>query len=182
MHQISLLLFTISIPLQILAQTTSQPDVWSRFRFFEGKWAGSGTGQPGKSTVSREYNFVLNGKFLFAKNKSTWAPTEKYPKGEVHEDWGYFSRDRIRKLYVLRQFHVEGFVNQYSLDTTRTDSTTMVFASEAIENIPSGWRARETYRFVSENEFTETFELAGPGKDFEVYSETRLKRVKEQLE
>jgi hypothetical protein len=31
---------------------------------------------------------------------------------------------------------------------------------------------------MSRDEFTERFEIAEPGKDFEVYSEARLKRVR----
>jgi hypothetical protein len=58
------------------------------------------------------------------------------------------------------------------------DGKTIVFTSESIENIPAGWRARETYKIVSEDEFTETFELAGPGKEFETYTENRLRRKK----
>lgn len=33
-------------------------------------------------------------------------------------------------------------------------------------------------KIVSNDEFTETFELAGPGKEFEVYTENRLRRKK----
>jgi len=33
--------------------------------------------------------------------------------------------------------------------------------------IPAGYRARETYTILSEDEFTERFEIAEPGKDFE---------------
>jgi hypothetical protein len=54
----------------------------------------------------------------------------------------------------------------------------MVFVSEAIENIPAGFRARQTYRLVSPDEFEETFEMAEPGKDFTLYSQTKLRRVK----
>lgn len=54
----------------------------------------------------------------------------------------------------------------------------MVFVSEGIENIPAGWRARETYRILGADEFTETFELAEPGKDFALYSENHFKRKK----
>lgn len=50
--------------------------------------------------------------------------------------------------------------------------------TEAIENIPAGWRARETYVFDGAARLEETFELAAPGKDFEVYSRNRLTRVK----
>jgi hypothetical protein len=45
---------------------------------------------------------------------------------------------------------------------------TIVFTSQSIENIPAGRRARETYKIVGPDELTEVFELAGPGKDFEV--------------
>ena len=52
------------------------------------------------------------------------------------------------------------------------------FVSESIENIPAGFRARETYRFENPGTFVEVFEMAEPGKDFEVYSRTRFSRKK----
>jgi len=76
----------------------------------------------------------------------------------------------------MRQFHGEGFVNQYTADLS-SDTAKLVFTSESIENIPSGWRARETYAVFSADEFEELFKLAQPGKDFELYSRVRLKRV-----
>jgi len=162
----------------IQAQATQQPDVWEPLKYFVGSWEGTAKGQPGNGKVEREYQFVLNGKYLQAKNKSTYPPQEKNPKGEVHEDWGLFSYDRGRKQFVLRQFHVEGFVNQYALDRAASDSKTLVFVTESIENIPAGWRARESYRILNNDEFVEVFELAAPGKEFEVYAENRFKRKK----
>lgn len=67
-------------------------------------------------------------------------------------------------------------MNQYFLDSAATTDGRFVFVTEAIENIPQGWRARETYEIVNDNEFREVFELAEPGKDFESYSENRLRR------
>jgi hypothetical protein len=67
-------------------------------------------------------------------------------------------------------------VVQYSLSSISDDGRTFVFTSTAIENISPGWIARETYRFLSNDEFMETFALAGPGKEFETYSETRFRR------
>jgi hypothetical protein len=52
-----------------------------------------------------------------------------------------------------------------------------VFESDQIENLPGDWKARETYEQISQDEFTETFELASPGKAFEVYGKARLSRV-----
>jgi hypothetical protein len=161
-----------------VAQTAPPPSVWTPLKVLEGSWQGTGKGKPGTATVERTYELVMNGKFLSARNKSVWAPTAANPKGEIHEDWGMFSFDRARKQFVYRQFHVEGFVNQYAAEPVEGNAKRVVFVSEAIENIPPGWRARETYAFLSNDEFTETFELAEPGKEFEIYSETRLKRKK----
>jgi hypothetical protein len=151
--------------------------MWTPLEFFIGSWEGTGKGEPGISTVERSYELVLNEKFLQVRNKSTYEPQEKNPKGEIHEDWGLIGFDRARKQFVYRQFHVEGFVNQYVLESISDDGKTLVFVTEQIENIAAGWRARETYRIRGENEFTEIFELAPPGEVFEVYAENELRRV-----
>ncbi len=129
------------------------------------------------STVERNYQLVLDDKFIQVRNKSTCAPRDKTPKGEVHEDWGLFSYDRTRAKFIFRQFHVEGFVNQYVQESLAPDGKTLVFVSESIENIPAGWRAKETYKILGSDEFIEIFELAAPGKEFEVYTESQLRRV-----
>jgi hypothetical protein len=76
---------------------------------------------------------------------------------------------------VFRQFHVEGFVNQCVLDPSTTVDR-LVFTSESIENIPAGFRARETYVFSGGDRLDEIFEIAEPGQDFEAYSRSRLTR------
>jgi hypothetical protein len=58
------------------------------------------------------------------------------------------------------------------------DSKIIVFTSESIENIPAGFRARETYKILGPAEFTEVFEIAEPGKEFELYSEAHFRREK----
>ena len=138
----------------------------------EGEWRGTGEGEPGASNVERSYRWVLGGRYLEVRNRSTYAPQPKNPKGEQHEDIGLVSYDKARKKLVFRQFHVEGFVNHYVLDSATPE--TFVFASEAIENIPPGFRARETLRFVGDGQLEETFEIAEPDKNFEIYSKTKL--------
>lgn len=174
---ISLLLILV-LPAVSFTQTDKSPDVWKPLNFFVGSWEGTGKGQPGNSKIEREYQYVLNGKFLQARNKSVYPAQKANPKGELHEDWGLFSYDRTRALLVLRQFHVEGFVTHYASDREPSDGKTLRFISESIENIGAGWRARETYRIVNSNEFIETFELAAPGKEFEVYTESHFTRKK----
>jgi hypothetical protein len=161
-----------------VAQTPIRSDTWGPFRYFVGIWEGTGTGQPGVSKIQREYRFVLNDKFLHVQNKSTYDPQPKNPKGEVHQDWGMMGFDKDRKKFVFRQFHVEGFVNQYVMTSASPDGKTIVFTSENIENIPVGFRARETYKILGPDEFIEVFEIAEPGKDFELYSEGHFRRKK----
>jgi hypothetical protein len=87
-------------------------------------------------------------------------------------------REKSAQKLVLRQFHVEGFVNHYVLDRISEDGRTIVFVTVAIENIPSGCRGRETYEVLSTDEFVETFAVAPPGKDFETYSQARSRRTR----
>ena len=160
------------------AQNKPTVDVWEPMRFFVGEWEGTGGGKPGTSKTHREYSFVLNNKYIQVRNRSQYDPQPKNPKGENHEDWGMISFDRGRKQFVLRQFHVEGFVNQFVMTSSSSDGKTLTFTSESIENIPAGWRAREIYKLVSADEFIEVFELAESGKDFEVYVTNNYRRKK----
>ncbi len=48
------------------------------------------------------------------------------------------SFDKARKNFVLRQFHIEGFVNQDAMTSSSADGKTIVFTSEHTENIPAG--------------------------------------------
>ena len=147
-------------------------DVWAPLRFMLGAWDTTSSGQPGNGAGTREYRLVLRDRFIEIRTRTTYPPQDKNPKGEVHEDVGFISYDRSRKTFVFRQFHAEGFVNTY---VAQADSP-LTFVTDAIENIPDGYRAREIYRIVSPTEFVETFSLAEPDKDFAIYSETRLKK------
>lgn len=172
------LLLILLVPFLTAGQARPKADVWQPFKYFEGTWKGTGKGEPGDSQLEREYKFVLGGKFLSVTHKSIYKPQEKNPKGETHEDWGFLSYDRVRKVYVLRQFHVEGFVTQYRFEPGTQDGKTYVFDSESLENLPAGWKARETYKILNDDEFVEVFELAQPAKEFSVYSENHFKRQK----
>ena len=68
---------------------------------------------------------------------------------------------------MLRQFHVEGFVNQYNLEPSSTVDR-VVFTSESIENIPRVFAHVRRTCFPADDQLEEIFEIAEPGKDFEV--------------
>jgi hypothetical protein len=141
-----------------------------------GRWAGTTEGQPGKGTVEREYVRILGTRFIQVRNRSSYPPQEKYPKGQVHEDMGIFSFDSTRKTIVFRQFHIEGFVSQYVLGGSSTPNR-IVLTTESIENIPPAGAREKTYVVSDADQLEEVFELAEPGKDFELYSRNRLTRA-----
>jgi len=158
------------------SQNAKRDSIWAPIHYFVGQWSGDGGGEPGIGKYERSYQPTLNGNFIEIHNKSTYPPTDKNPKGEVHEDIGYVFYDKARKTFLLRQLHIEGFANDYILESLSPDKKSLVFTSEAIVNIPKGWRARETYHIIGPNEFEETFELSPPDKPFSVYTKVKFKR------
>ncbi len=173
-----LLVLILLTALPSVAQTqpqSKQPD-WTPLQFLVGHWKGDAHGQPGTGKVERSYEFGVGGTFLIGNNRSVYPPQKANPKGETHVDHSVISYDKARKKYVMRQFHVEGFVNQYVLEEISQDGKKLVWVTEAIENIPPGWRARETYLIKGPNEFTEEFDLAEPGHDFEPYTQSEFTR------
>lgn len=84
---------------------------------------------------------MLNSQFIRVQNRSEYPPQEKNPKGEVHEDEGFISYDRARQRLVLRQFHVEGFVNQY---VQESDSPWCSRANRSRTFQPAGALVRRT--------------------------------------
>lgn len=166
------------VPQLCFAQLTKQDSLWLPFKHFIGSWSGTGEGVDGKGTYERSYQFALNKKYIQMKNKTVYAPTKENPKGYVHEDFGVISYDKTRKAFIFRQFHIEGFVNQYVLESISPDGKTIVFVTESIENIPKGYRCRETYTLNDANEISEAFEMAEPGKEFEPYTKASFKKSK----
>jgi hypothetical protein len=173
-----LAVFAFGLSATLATSQEKKPDPWEPVRFLVGEWEGTAQGEGGVGTVRRTYSFVLKERFLHEKNISTYPPQEANKSGEVHEHWSFLSYDRARATLVLRQFHQEGFVNQYSLKKSASEPKKLVFESEQFENLDNSWRARETYEIRSPDEFVETFEIAAPGKELQVYSKNSFKRVK----
>ncbi|WP_243302525.1 hypothetical protein [Geothrix oryzisoli] len=153
-----------------------KPDAWAPLRFLVGEWQGVATGEPGAGTADRRYEFILNHRFLHERNTSAFPPQAKNKTGEVHEHWSLFSYDRKRKTFLFRQFHQEGFVVTYALNSTLSTPSKLVFESEQLENVPSSWKARETYELISNHEFIETFEIAQTDRPYAVYSRNHFWR------
>lgn len=172
------LLIILLLPVLLTAQTEKKQDIWESMKLFVGKWEGKGEGKSGVSKVTKDFQFVLNEKFLQLKTNAVFEPQEKNPKGEVHEDWGFFSFDQSRKKFVFRQFHVEAFIIQYILEEISNEGKTIVLKSEHIENGPPGLEAKLIYKFIDDDTLEEGFYLGFAGKDLDCYITNLLKRKK----
>src|ERR1017187_144302 len=105
----------------------AQSDPWATVRVFEGKWEGPTSGKPGIGTTSREYRFELDGKFLSRRATSVYQPGDPAAKPPVHQDFGVFSCAASLKKLGRTQFHSEGLVNEYTLDSVSPDGKSLVF-------------------------------------------------------
>ena len=155
-----------------IARGQEPPQGLQRLDFLVGEWRGTSRGQPGEGTIQRSCARTLNDRFIECSTTTTYPPQEKNSKGEVHVERAFYSYDKAAKKLRLRQFHGEGFVNTYA------EAEALVFVTVEIENIPPGWRARETYESTSPDSWSERFELAGPGKELALYTSSSLQRVK----
>jgi hypothetical protein len=151
-------------------------DRWERLRPLLGTWEGNTHGEPGKGRIRLEVSFVMNERYLRLAGTSDYEPRKTGEKGEHHEDFGFISFDKGRSKFVFRQFHIEGFVNQYVM-TSDPAGDVIEFTSEAVENTPPGWKARESYR-LENGELKHAFALARPDKPFELYASSTLKKFK----
>jgi len=167
-------LLLVSMP----QEPSHDPVDWKQLATFVGSWEGIETGRVGDGVGSRTCQLVLGDNYLFCDNTSTFAPQEKNPNGEVHQDWTLFSYDQLRSRFVARQFNIETFVNYFVMDVEASDANRLVFVSESSENAPEGTRARLTYSFPGTDRFEEVFELAWPGEDFEVYGTNHWRRAR----
>jgi hypothetical protein len=174
MHKSSVLIFLI--PAMLWAQGIKAENTWEPFEYFVGKWEGNSSGKAGLGKGERNYTFVMKETYLFCKNIMRFEPQEKNPEGEVHEDQAFFSYDKTRGIFVMRQFNIEGFVNQFTMESLSPDKKKFVFVTESSENAPPGLKARITYKIKNKKEFVETFELGFPGQEYSCYMTNTWRR------
>ena len=77
-----LLFVLILIPMIAFAQEQKKEDIWAPFRYFVGKWEGTGKGQSGISKLQAEAKFVLNNRYLELSGKLVFEPQDKSKKGK----------------------------------------------------------------------------------------------------
>lgn len=155
----------------------AQNNPLEKFGFLIGKWEGTGSGfSSSTSVIHSEFNWMWNKQFIEIKNHSEFKPTTENPEGEIHDDWGVVSYDKSRNTYVFRQFHGEGFVNQYILNDSLSTDKSFIFESEIIENFVPGGTARFTINIKKDTQIETLFDVGFPGKEMACFGNNQLKK------
>lgn len=154
----------------------SSSDRLSAIAWLVGEWSGVGEGHPGTSATSRHAARVQNDHFIRVEGRSVYPRQERNAAGEIHSSVDYWSFDRQRGLFVLRQFDSLGFVSTYVQDRAASSGERLVLVSEHLENVPAGWRGRYSYEHEAPDEYRELFELDS-GNGYERYVSNRFLRV-----
>ena len=170
--------------LPILAFLTFSPPIcfgqnanFQQLEFLIGEWSGRGSGFGNESsTINSFFKPDMIGKYIEFKNESWFEPTSNNPEGEHHIDRGFISLDKERDLFVIRQFHIEGYVIQYILVDSLSNDTVLVFESESIENFVPGGEARWTITTISENQIETIFDVAFPNSDYSCMGVNKLRK------
>ncbi len=152
---------------------------FEKLNFLFGEWSGTGSGFGNeKSKIESGFQLSMNGKYIEVINDSRFEPTEKKPEGEHHIDKGFISFDKQRKLIIYRQFNIEGFVNQYVLNESKSNDNLLVFETETIENFVPGGKARWTIIKLNEDQIKTTFDVSFPNQEYACFGENILSRKK----
>lgn len=147
------------------------------FQYLIGPWKGEGTGQPGNSSATVKYEYILDSTYIKFEGKSAYKPQEKNPQGEVHRGMGLIGYDKLKQRYFAYIFHNESFVEQDSI-TFNSDSSEFSLHSQNLTNIPLGWNSRSTFKRIDSKSYQQIFELAAPGKEFVTYVTNKMNKVK----
>ncbi len=174
MRNLLVIVAALLLPLIAFAEDTEKKNPWDQLAFLEGTWEGTGDGMSGKSEITQTYKFILGDNFLEMRTRSVFAPQEKNPDGEIHEDLAIISYDKSQMIFVIRAFYVEGFVNKYVLSETSDAGKVLIFVTESVENGPPGTKAKLIFKQISDNELEESFFVAFPGQEFGCFSTNKL--------
>lgn len=151
----------------------AQPDPWEPLRLLEGTWDAAIEGRLGQGVGRRSYEFIMDGLYLVSRHASIRLPQEKSPAGDHHRELAVYSYDRERGKIILREFIVEGYVIR---SVCETEPKRFVCTAEEIES-GSGIQSRLTIEISDPYRFEETFELAWPGDQLQVYFTNTWTRI-----
>jgi hypothetical protein len=78
-------------------QTKSETDPFAPLRVLEGSWEASIEGRLGTGVGIREYEFILDDKFLMSRHASVRQPQEKSSEGDHHRELSVYFTNRWKR-------------------------------------------------------------------------------------
>ncbi len=181
---IAWLLFALFIPGAGLSQDS--PD-WidkrgdGRFAslvWLVGEWRGYGRFEERVTYLHRKYSYDLGGMYLVERTVDVFPPPEPSTDFEVHQDFVVYYRDTTTGALKAKAFFVEAFVTSETVSGGENNKP-LVMESTQIENAPPGLRTRFTLTRETDARFKETFEIAKPGKEYELVEELVMERLRQ---
>lgn len=170
------LMFFVILTLVITTIQAQNP--LEKFENLIGVWKGTGTGfGNSKSKITASYTWLMNKQYIEVKHHSEFEPTEQNAVGEIHDDLGVISFDKDRNVVVFRQYHNEGFFNEYVLNDSISTPAKLIFETERIENFVPGGRAKFTINVIHQNEIQTVFDVGFPGKEMACFGTNDLQKV-----
>lgn len=140
---------------------------WGPLNFYLGEWQAEGSGQIGKSKAVVSFQKDLQGEVIIRRNRN------EYGDKKIHEDLLIIRYDpKDTAHFMADNYDNEGHVVRYDC---KAEDKKLVFTSIAGE---PGLRFRMTLEPRDKDRFNTKFEIAPPGKEFNVYTEGDATRKK----
>lgn len=141
-----------------------------------GEWQGFGRFPERTTYVHKVYSFDLAGMFFVERTLDVFPPPEPSTDFEMHQDLTLFYRDAASGEIRARGFFVEGFVTASAVEV-RDGGAVLVIESREVDNAPPSLRSRITFTRQAPDRFSGLFELAFPGRDYQVMERLEMKRI-----
>lgn len=159
-------------PVQYEISIPTPPD-FSMLDWLQGQW----TGRTQPNTPSGELMLTVSSemgkRFLFFRGEVSLAATPTVPA--TKESWmGVLSASPGGTGFILQVFSSTGFITRYRLTV---DGAELHLNPEGGDSPPPGWLFRRTWARTGPDEFSETVQVAPPGKVFFDYYSAKFTRA-----
>ncbi len=145
--------------------------------WLEGEWQGYGE-FPDRTNYARiVYSYDLAGIYLVERTVALFPPPEPTTDYEIHQDFTVYYRNSTTGGFTAKSFFIEAYVVSSTVEVLE-DGSVIVVESTDVENGPPGMRSRTTISREGDDAFALTFEIAMPGKDYSLYEEMTMRRVR----
>jgi len=159
-------------PVQYQIPIPTLPD-FSTLDWLQGRWTGKTLPNTPPGEVQLSVGPDLEKHFLVFRGAVSLAATRTVPA--TKESWmGILSVSPDGTGFILRVFSSTGFITRYRLTVEGPD---IHLNPEGGDSPPPGWLFRRIWARTSPDDFTETVQVAPPGKAFFDYYSAKFTRV-----